>query len=294
MAINLSRVNHRQKLIYALAIFFVSGCAAGPTVKDMEALKGRVTRLEKSLDESREKVDELDAKVVLLKEKLTSSAKERENESLALETEDIRPPADLKVISLSDGSISITALPGKRDSSVSKGASEGAGMDERPVAKTEEETREPARAAPEGKRARRSDTYATISGTPRTIYKKGYDLYLSRRYAEARAVFSQLALRYPQSSLADNAFFWSGEAYYMERNYNQAIENFSTVVKVYPGGNKAPDALLMMGLSYQNLGDIEKAVDTLKRLAREYPSSEAAKRASKRLKSLLKKKEGMS
>ena len=292
MAINLSKVNLKHLLIYPLALVLVYGCAAGPTVQDVEALKGRIARLEKSLDDSREKVDELDTRLALLREKLNTG----DRDSAGLEPADLTPPDGLKVIELSDGSIRIESHP-PDEGSAGGAATSGNGQarrEKKPALQKKAASSEKVRAlprSPEAPRARRRGQATTaLSGkslTPKSLYKKGQDFYPAGRYAEARAVFSDLARRYPGSSLADNAFFWSGQAYFSENDFDKAIENYEIVIKIYPKGNKAPDALLMMGIAHVRTGENAKAAAVFTRLIKEYPGSEAAKKASKRLKSLL-------
>ena len=92
--------------------------------------------------------------------------------------------------------------------------------------------------------------------------------------------------KYPDSSLADNAQYWLGEAYYDQRNYEQALTEFRRVVKRYPSGNKAPDALLKIGYCYAKLGDVAAARDVLAQVVEVYPKTAAARLATKRLEEL--------
>ncbi len=290
MAINLSKVNLKHLLITPLALVLVYGCAAGPTVQDVEALKGRIARLEKSLDDSREKVDELDTRLALLREKLNSG----ERDTSALEPADITPPEGLRVIELSDGSIRIESHPPGEDSAPGGASGKPRPKTKSPALQKKAASAEKVTALPRSAEttamAKSSGLTAALDGkpaTPRALYRRGQELYLAGRYAEARTVFSDLARRYPGSSLADNAFFWSGQAYFSENDFTRAIENYEVVIKIYPKGNKAPDALLMMGIAYARTGDNAKAAAVFTRLIKEYPGSEASKKASKRLKSLL-------
>lgn len=60
-------------------------------------------------------------------------------------------------------------------------------------------------------------------------------------------------MMYPQSDLADNAYYWMGEIYYAGKNYPAAIQSFQTVMQLYPQGNKVPDAMLKMGYAYAKI-----------------------------------------
>jgi len=52
---------------------------------------------------------------------------------------------------------------------------------------------------------------------------------------------------YPDSSLADNAQYWLGEAYYVNKSFPEAQASFQRVVDRYPQSRKRPDALLKIG-----------------------------------------------
>jgi len=273
MAINLATVKLKHTAIYALAILLIYGCAAGPATQEVEALNKRLARVEKSLDESDARVEELESKFTLLREKLNAG----ESDGAALEAEDITPPEGLKVIRLGAGTLTIKELTGKDKGPAIKAAGPAV-KDKAALEKGPRPVMDMAHGRGRGK--------GLSSEPPEAIYKRGQDLYLAGRYGEARGVFTELSNLYPKSSLADNAFFWSGEAFYAEKNYPKALGQFNVVVERYPRGNKVPDSLLMMGLCYVKTGESEKAVPLLKRLVDKYPRSEAARIASKRLKSL--------
>ena len=64
---------------------------------------------------------------------------------------------------------------------------------------------------------------------------------------------------YPQSDLADNAYYWMGEIFYAWRNYPEAVRAFQTVMYMYPNGNKTPDAMLKMGYAYAEMQQYDAA-----------------------------------
>lgn len=250
-------------------------------MQDMEALKGRVARLEKSLDDNREKVDELDTRLSLLREKLNSPSTGAADAG----SMDLTPPPGLRVVELSDGSVRVESRP-PAGGDQAGGAEAVAGG--KPAVRESVDAGQNLKVLPRKTEASARSGHGALDkpASAKSLYKKAQDLYLAGRYAEARAVFSELARTFPGSSLSDNAFFWSGQSYFAEKDFEKAIENYEIVLKIYPKGNKAPDALLMMGLAYVRTGHNEKARQALTRLVKEYPGSEAAKKATKRLKSL--------
>jgi tol-pal system protein YbgF len=85
------------------------------------------------------------------------------------------------------------------------------------------------------------------------LYNQARQAYSTRDYQGAMMGFQELAMRYPQSDLADNAYYWMGEIYYNSKNYPAAIQSFQTVVQMYPQGNKVPDAMVKMGFAYAEI-----------------------------------------
>jgi len=259
-------VKLKREAIYVLTLLLISGCAAGPTTQEFEALNKRLTRVEKARDDNDARVEELESKLRLLREKLG----EREDSGRALDVRDMAPPEGLKVIKLGDATVSIKGSGVK-----------GKGADVKGKAPLKKGPTVAAEVAGGGQVKK-----ASSSESPKAIYKRAQALFLSGRYGEARSVFAELSTSYPESSLADNAFFWSGEAYFAQKKFSEAIAQFNVVLERYPQGNKVPDSTLKKGLSYSALGEPEKAAAILQKLVDEYPRSEAARIASKRLKSL--------
>jgi len=270
-------------------------------MQEFEALNKRLSRVEKSRDESDARVEELESKLKLMREKLDL----RYKDGVALKEDDMAPPEGLKVIRLGKATVSIkvpavkagkAALKSRTPALEIKGTSvksNGLAVKDIPsVAGDKGPLKEAQQNAVETEGGKGGGKRPTTESA-KVIYKRAQDLFLSGRYDEARTRFSELIAEYPDSSLADNAFFWSGEAYYAEKNFSDALANFRAVVERYPRGNKAPDALLMMGLCNEKIGESEKAALLFKRLAKEYSRSGAARIASKRLKALQTQKEGL-
>ena len=67
------------------------------------------------------------------------------------------------------------------------------------------------------------------------------------QYDRAIVAFQKFLATYPDSSLADNAQYWLGEAYYVNKAYPEAQAAFQRVVDKYPQSRKLADALLKIG-----------------------------------------------
>jgi tol-pal system protein YbgF len=90
----------------------------------------------------------------------------------------------------------------------------------------------------------------------------------------------------PEADYMDNALFWMGECHYGMGDYPQALSYFQRVVSEYPDGNKVVDSLLKVALSHERLEQPEQAVEVLSVLVETYPSTDAARRATERLRAL--------
>ncbi len=106
------------------------------------------------------------------------------------------------------------------------------------------------------------------------------------QYGTAIGEFQQFLTSYPQSSLADNAQYWMGEAYYVQHDFPSAEKAFRTVIERWPNSRKAPDALLKLGYTQFELKHYDEARATLMQVTQRYPGSDAAKRAAERLRSM--------
>jgi tol-pal system protein YbgF len=118
---------------------------------------------------------------------------------------------------------------------------------------------------------------------PRAAYQAAFDLLQARRYDEARLAFNDFLKRYPDNSLADNAFYWLGETSYVSGNFDAALKQFRQVVEKYPGSLKISDAMLKIGFSQFELKDFAAARATLEQVVSDYPDSTASRLAGQRL-----------
>jgi tol-pal system protein YbgF len=103
------------------------------------------------------------------------------------------------------------------------------------------------------------------------------------RPAEAETALQGFVAAHPGSELADNAWYWIGEARLMRQDVGGALAAFRTAVESYPEGNKTPDSLFKLGHCLALQGDRERAVEVWSELARRFPSTAAAERAREAL-----------
>jgi|KBSMisStaDraftv2_1062788.scaffolds.fasta_scaffold31847_5 tol-pal system protein YbgF len=117
-------------------------------------------------------------------------------------------------------------------------------------------------------------------------YNAAYAKLKAGNYTEAINAFQAFMKQYPDSTLLDNAQYWTGEAYYVTLDYEHAARAFRTVGDRWPTSRKAPDALLKLGYTQIEQKHLTAARATLGEVIERYPGSDAAKLAQDRLKKL--------
>jgi tol-pal system protein YbgF len=127
---------------------------------------------------------------------------------------------------------------------------------------------------------------APLDGSPLVVYRTSLDAFNQGRYADAKAGLQKFVASGPADDYLDNAYFWLGECAYGEGRYDDALGLFQKVVSEYADGNKVPDALLKVALSYERLQQLDRTKEVLAQLAATYPSTDAARRATERMRAL--------
>ena len=121
------------------------------------------------------------------------------------------------------------------------------------------------------------------SSTEQAVYSQSFDALKAGSYSTAITGFKEFLKSYPQSSLAENAQYWLGEAYYVNHDYDSAAEAFRTVLKKWPDARKAPDALLKLGYTQFEQKQYAAARTTLPAVTQKYPGTDTAKLAADKL-----------
>jgi tol-pal system protein YbgF len=119
--------------------------------------------------------------------------------------------------------------------------------------------------------------------TEAEIYDRVLEYYKDGRYEEAIAGFQNFVESYPQSDLADNAYFWIGECHRATKKYEEAILAYQKVINGYPKGNKVPAAMLQQAFAFEKINDRTTANLVFKKLVKNFPQTREAEIASKRL-----------
>jgi tol-pal system protein YbgF len=120
-------------------------------------------------------------------------------------------------------------------------------------------------------------------GDDRANYQAAFDLLKDGKYPEATAAFKQFLTTFPDSVLADNAWYWLGESHYVTKLYGDALKSFRTVVEKFPASRKMPDALLKIGYCNYELKNWAEARASLNQVVQQYADTTAARLASQRI-----------
>ena len=122
--------------------------------------------------------------------------------------------------------------------------------------------------------------------TPEELYNSAYGDFIKGSYDLARQGFQEYVNHYPDTELSDNALYWVGETFYVDRKFDKAVDAFDRVIQLYPKGDKAAATILKKGFSYLELKNNKAGIKELRWVIRKYPSSNSAKLAKARLKSM--------
>ncbi len=111
-------------------------------------------------------------------------------------------------------------------------------------------------------------------------YDDGLRALADEQWDDAIQYFREFLYKYPNSSWADDAQFWTGEAHLRNASYSSAIKALNQVVLRYSSGDRAAAALMRLADVFTAIGDPIDAKLSLKKLVRVYPDSPEAERAA--------------
>jgi tol-pal system protein YbgF len=121
------------------------------------------------------------------------------------------------------------------------------------------------------------------SGDDKSSYQAAFNLLKDGQYDRAIVAFQKFLVTYPDSSLADNAQYWLGEAYYVNKAYPEAEAAFQRVVDKYPQSRKLGDALLKIGFCRYEMKQWQSAREVLGQVVTRFSDTPAARLAQQRL-----------
>ncbi len=98
--------------------------------------------------------------------------------------------------------------------------------------------------------------------------------------------FQEFIDAYPDSDLADDAYFWRGEVYTLLREYDDARGSYNRVLDDFPDSDKRVDALFKLGFVAERMGEVDRALDYYRQVIDESPDSSLASLAGQRVSTL--------
>jgi len=128
-----------------------------------------------------------------------------------------------------------------------------------------------------------SGSDASSAGDDKTSYQSAFNLLKDGQYDRAIAAFQKFLAGYPDSSLADNAQYWLGEAFYVNKAYPEAQAAFQRVIDKYPQSRKISDALLKIGYCRYEMKQWDSARQVLGQVVARFSDTPAGRLAQQRL-----------
>ena len=130
------------------------------------------------------------------------------------------------------------------------------------------------------------DTSSPPEVSVNDLYDTAYRDFSRGNYRLAITGFQELLRFHPDSDLADNAQYWTGECYYGLGELDEAILEYIKVRDLYPKGDKVAAATLKTGYAFLRKGDTAAARRYFETVVREFPKSDEAALAKDKLESL--------
>lgn len=128
-----------------------------------------------------------------------------------------------------------------------------------------------------------ADASPQIAIDEQQAYDAAFSLLKESRFADAIAMFQKFADAWPQSQLADDAYYMLATAHQFNRENRAALTAFQNVVARYPDSDKTPDALLGIGDIHYNIGAYDEAAKVYREVLRRFPVHAVAVPAEMRL-----------
>ncbi len=227
----------------------------------LEDLRGQVAELNRDVTDAHVRIEELGNRVYILQD-LVERAKVGQNVGA--------PPGDLKTVKLVPKSGTRNDAADRKTPLVAEAPAE-----EPPKVFSNWDGRSPLDI--------RVDV-APMKNRSRIVrdYEEAYAFVKAKRYEKAISAFDVFLKRYRETSYRDNAVFWTGVSRYELGRINEAATDFRAVMEM-KNSNKKADSMYYLGLCDLKTGNEAGATRVWERLIKDHPSSEAARKATNRL-----------
>jgi tol-pal system protein YbgF len=121
---------------------------------------------------------------------------------------------------------------------------------------------------------------------PLQLLQAGRDQLLKGGNASARAAFSELITKYPNSEYVPEAMFFSAQAYAAERNPDAADAQYLALIGRFPSSPRVPTAMYKRALHLQSQKKTTEAKRIFQDIIKRFPRSDEAALADERLQSI--------
>ncbi|MEN3013030.1 MAG: tetratricopeptide repeat protein [Endomicrobiia bacterium] len=111
---------------------------------------------------------------------------------------------------------------------------------------------------------------------PTEFFNMAYNDYLRGMYDLAIRGFKDYLSRYPESELANKAYFYLADCYYVKRQYQDCIKIIDEYLKKYQKDDYLTTMLYKKGVCLQHLGNKKQAQEIFDLITSEYPNSKEA------------------
>ena len=133
---------------------------------------------------------------------------------------------------------------------------------------TKIESRSAAKAALEEKKAAvraRSAQGKAVSSMDNAIseFNKAMALFRASKFADAELAFTHFTEGYPEHVLAGSGQFYAGESYFMMGEYKLALNEFQKVISSFATSPRVASAMVRMAHCYEAIGNTAEAARTM-------------------------------
>lgn len=100
--------------------------------------------------------------------------------------------------------------------------------------------------------------------------------FTAGQYEIALNGFEEIINKYPESSQAEDSYYWIAESYYARKKYVDATTKYKHYIKTYNNGSKVCVALFKLGLIYDRMKQKKARKMVWNKLLTQCPNSEEA------------------
>ncbi len=122
-------------------------------------------------------------------------------------------------------------------------------------------------------------TRTPASDEQRAAINKAIEFIEQEDYSSASRDLVNFLREHPLSEIADDGWFWLGEARYLDRAFLESLQIFQTLIEYFPRSGHAPMARLRMGMNHFELKQFPKAREHLTDLISDQPADDIKARA---------------